>query len=269
MKIGINSSFIVTHFDDLLKPNFYIDKINKDFNHFLTYDSYQVKYQIVSENEYDLSDKVGSFINDFNKSISCLSSELSNKKYYEIDENIDNIGEKILNAYELDRSKRKKYNFVISNGFVSINDQVFSDHNYERIFVYLLDLFLGISSLFIDNDPSQIIRRLYFKCGDYTKYNNTIEYKLLSNDWLFDSNKIQFVYKVIDFCMNFLKEESFKKFYEIEEDYVYVYGYDFNELNSIINQLKLNNAERYFRFISNFLPENLCKDLEKIKAHWN
>lgn len=269
MKIGINSSFIVTHFDDLLKPNFYIDKLNKNFDHFLTHDSYQVKYQIFSDNEYDLLYKVNGFISDFNKSISSLNSELSNKKYYETDESIDNIGEKILNAYDFDRSKIKKYNFVISNGFVCINDPLFSDYNYERIFVYLLDLFLGISSLFIDNDPSQIIRRLYFKCGDYTKYNNTIEYKLLSNDWLFDSNKIQFVYKIIDFCMNFLKEEDYKKFYQTEEDYVYIYGYDFNELNSIINQLKLCNAERYLRFICNYLPENLCKDLEKIKALWN
>lgn len=268
MKIGINSSFIVTHFDDLLKPNFYTNKINENLNCLVTYDDYRIKYQIQSVNEYSLIEQLNLFINNFNKSISSLDSQLSNKKYYEIDEKFDNYDEKLQNAYDLDRSKNKSknYNFVITNGFITVSDPVFLDRVNEKIFVYLLDLFLGISSLFIDNDPSQIIRRLYYKCGDYSKYGNTIEYKLLSNDWLFDPNKIHFIYGVIEFCFNFLREESYKKFYDVEDDIVYVYGYDFNDLNNMINQLKLNNAERYMRFINNFLPEILCKDLEKIKT---
>ena len=66
--------------------------------------------------------------------------------------------------------------------------------------------------------------------------------------------------------MDFIKDESYKKFYEIENDYVYIHGYDFLDLVNTLNQLKNNNAEKYFRFILNFLPENICNDLEKIKT---
>jgi hypothetical protein len=266
LKIGINSSFIITQFDDLLKPKFYIDKFNNLFEHFITYDTYRVKYEVESVNEYDLSEKLNLFINDFNKKLSDVNSEISNKKHYEIDDNFDNIEHVLHNAYDFDRNKSKNSNFVITNGFVKISDDMFLDKNNVRVFVYLLDLFLGIPSLFIDNDPSQIIRRLYYKSGDYTKYQNTIEYKLLSNDWMFDPSKIKFVYRIIDFCFNFLKEEKYEKFYEVADDFVYIYGYDFNEVIKIIDKLKLNDAEKYMRFISNFLPENLCKDLEKIKT---
>ena len=262
MKIGINSSFIVTHFDDLLKPNFYIDKINYNFGF---YDNYRLKFETDCLNKFDLSDKVASFINNTNKSLNKIDAELSDKKYYEIDEKHNEINENFNNAYDLIK-KVKNYNFVITNGFLKISDDIFVDRNLTKIFIYLLDLFLGTASLFIDDDASQIIRRLYYKCGDYSKYNNTVEYKLLSNNWLFDFNKINLIFQIVEFCLNFIKNESYKKFYDIENDYVYIHGYDFVDYINIINQLKINKAERYLRFIFNFLPENICNEIEKIKA---
>ena len=269
MKIGINSSFIVTHFDDLLQPNFFIDKINsKNLNSkdsFLTFDFYRLKFETNLLNYYDLGENIIKFLKNTENELNYLDFNLSDKKYYELDVNFNNIEENLLNAYEFDK-KIKTYNFVITNGFIKIYDEVFKDDNYVKIFIYLLDLFLGTSSLFFDNDASQIIRRLFYKCGDYSKHQNVVEYKLLSNDWLFDINKINFVYEVVEFCLSFIKDESFKKFYEIENNFVYIHGYDFIEFNNIINQLKTNKAERYLRFIMNFLPENICKDLEKIKT---
>ena len=262
MKIGINSSFIVTHFDDLLKPNFYIDKINYNFGY---YDNYRLKFETECVNIFDLNNQIDNFINEINKNLNKIDAELSDKKYYEIDEKHIEVNDNLNNAYDLIK-KIKNYNFVITNGFLKIHDDIFIDKNLTKIFIYLLDLFLGTTSLFVDNDASQIIRRLYYKCGDYSKYNNTIEYKLLSNNWLFDSNKINLICQIVDFCLSFIKDENYKKFYDIENDYVYIHGYDFIDYINIINQLKINKAERYLRFIFNFLPENICNDIEKIKA---
>lgn len=262
MKIGINSSFIVTHFDDLLKPNFYLDKINYNFG---LYDNYRLKFETDCLNEFDLIEKTNNFISKVNKDLNNIDAELSDKKYYEIDEKYNDLNDSLNNAYDLTK-KTKSYNFVITNGFLKISDDIFYDKNFTKIFIYLLDLFLGTTSLFIDNDASQIIRRFYYKCGDYSKYQNILEYKLLSNDWVFDSNKIILVSEIANFCLNFIKDESYKKFYDIENDYVYIHGYDFVDYINIINQLKINKAERYLRFIFNFLPENICNDIEKIKA---
>jgi len=264
LKIGINSSFIITQFDELIKPKFYLDKIHNNYNAYVGCDQHTLKCEINSESEFDLSEKVFDLINNLNDSFKDIDCELTNKKYYEVDD-LDEYDDKFQNAYDFER-KFKKYSFIVTNGFLKVTDDLFLKKENIKIFVYLLDLFLGIPFTLIDNEQGQIIRRLYYKCGDYSKYQNTIEYKLLSNNWLFDVKKINLVYQIVEFCFDFLKSEKYKKFYEVENEIIYIYGYDFNELNNIINKLKVDKAGRYMRFINNFLPQNICKDLEKIKA---
>jgi len=123
LKIGINSSFIITQFDELIKPKFYLDKIHNNYNAYVGCDQHTLKCEINSESEFDLSEKVFDLINNLNDSFKDIDCELTNKKYYEVD-GLDEFDDKFQNAYDFER-KFKKYSFIVTNGFLKVTDDLF------------------------------------------------------------------------------------------------------------------------------------------------
>ncbi len=76
--------------------------------------------------------------------------------------------------------------------------------------VQTLDLMLGVPSVLIDNDEER--RKLYGKAGCFRPKPYGVEYRTLSNFWIWDVKTIEWVYhrvaESISFCKEFIKEVS-------------------------------------------------------------
>ena len=76
--------------------------------------------------------------------------------------------------------------------------------------VRTLDVFLGIPSVLIDEDVER--RKLYGKAGCYRPKPYGVEYRTLSNFWIWDNKTIEWVYhqvkEALNFCDEFVKEVS-------------------------------------------------------------
>jgi hypothetical protein len=76
--------------------------------------------------------------------------------------------------------------------------------------VQTLDLVLGVPSVLIDKDEER--RKLYGKAGCYRPKPYGVEYRTLSNFWIWDNKTIEWVYhrveEAISFCSEFMKEKT-------------------------------------------------------------
>jgi hypothetical protein len=76
--------------------------------------------------------------------------------------------------------------------------------------VQTLDLLLGVPSVLIDKDEER--RKLYGKAGCFRPKPYGVEYRTLSNFWIWDNKTIEWVYhrvgEAISFCDEFIKEVS-------------------------------------------------------------
>ena len=68
------------------------------------------------------------------------------------------------------------------------------------------DLFLGVPSVILD--PGTERRQLYGKAGSFRKKEYGVEYRSLSNFWIFDKTLRAWVYKQIDNCLEFVKDNK-------------------------------------------------------------
>ena len=76
--------------------------------------------------------------------------------------------------------------------------------------VQTLDLLLGVPSVIVDKDEER--RKLYGKAGCFRPKPYGVEYRTLSNFWIWDNRTIEWVYhqvsEAITFCSEFVKEVS-------------------------------------------------------------
>jgi len=74
------------------------------------------------------------------------------------------------------------------------------------------DLFLGIPSILLD--PKPLRRELYGKSGAYRKKSYGVEYRSLSNFWIFNSTFIEWVYTQVSRALSFVDEKNNFIFFE-------------------------------------------------------
>jgi len=79
-----------------------------------------------------------------------------------------------------------------------------------RDIIKTMDLLLGVPSVLIDSDEQR--RKLYGKAGCFRYKPYGVEYRTLSNFWIWDERTIDWVYhqvaESINFCEEFIKESS-------------------------------------------------------------
>lgn len=158
----------------------------------------------------------------------------------------------------------------------SIGDEILLDPIIKPLFVYMLDLFLGLTSVAIDNDLSQVDRRKVFgKAGSFRPKNYGIEYRVLSSWWIGKPEYTALVYSLTDFVYNEMIEKIWEKFWTITIDDKISYncfGYDVNLIKDAINNCNKFEANRLLGFIFNFMPNDLVEqinDAKKLASHAN
>lgn len=183
------------------------------------------------------------------------------------------------NAYSLSFNKDienfiKTSRFRTSGGHIHIGcnneEEDLLDPVIKPLFVYMLDLFLGIPSVILDKDVTQINRRQAFgKAGAYRSKSYGIEYRVLSSWWVTKPEYIALIYNIVNFVYYSMQDKIWEKFWSINqyEDQISYncFGYDVDIVKNTINNCDKNNAEKLLNFIGNFMPNELIEQINQIK----
>ena len=143
----------------------------------------------------------------------------------------------------------------------------------KPIFVFMLDLFVGIPSVVFDHSVSSFRRRKVFgHAGSHRDKTYGLEYRVLSPFWLRSTNTASLMYRLIEFVFESMNNEFYKKFWNFYPDRLRsdkpatafeCYGYDHKAVINAINDNDVNAARRFCNFIMNFLPDYLVADLQQ------
>jgi hypothetical protein len=142
--------------------------------------------------------------------------------------------------------------FRCAGGHVHIGHPFIKDSDKARIeFTKMVDVFLGIPSILIDNHKDSLNRRsLYGKAGAHRPKKYGIEYRALSNFWISNPFLTGLVFNLSIKALEVYQKEGTRIVDEITE----------KEIVDIINKSKRKNAER---IVKTYLSPRIGKRLTK------
>ncbi len=168
-------------------------------------------------------------------------------------------------------------NFRTCGGHIHLGDDegcVISGDQETAILVRMLDLFLGIPSLFMDIDPTSAARRtLYGKAGRFRIKPYGIEYRSLGNFWLSSPKLVNFIYDVCEFTVDFVNNGhdglwKFNSDLAIEQNHfkntLSTDVYDSALLVKSINETNLDQAKTFMPLIKKYMPTRLFNQIERL-----
>ena len=208
-------------------------------------------------------------------SITFPDSELTNSESRVIGCNVDYC------AYELKAiSQPKKIikhtGFRTAGGHIHLGSKFLYENPYDFIHaVKMLDLFLCVPSLLIDQTNGAKKRRIiYGKAGSHRATDYGLEYRPLSNFWLFSPSLCSWVYDICEFVMNFIQSKKHLLFWKIDDKKISsnnpkkaykCTGYDVKKLRQTINDSNLDDTHHFLRIIKEHLPSHLYNEIFKFK----
>lgn len=122
----------------------------------------------------------------------------------------------------------------------------------------VMDLFLGLPSILIDNDPtSQDRRKLYGGAGNMRPKEYGIEYRTLSNFWLACPRLTGLMHDLCGFLLEFMQKD------DTHQDLWSKYA---DELRDTINTGNKENAAKIWADVSTYLPAALRAEVEAVRS---
>lgn len=141
----------------------------------------------------------------------------------------------------------------------------------KPIFVFMLDLFVGIPSVVMDNNVYAFRRRkLFGQAGCHRDKPYGLEYRVLSPFWLRSPSTASLMYKLIEFVFDGMNDNLYKRFWNFYPERLRseqpasafeCWGYDVKSVINAINSNDVISAKRFVNFITNFLPDYLAEAL--------
>ena len=146
---------------------------------------------------------------------------------------------------------------------IKIKDEDRDAHEWGKIWVVrMLDLFVGIPSLFLDNDPTSAARRkLYGKPGSHRPKDYGVEYRATGNFWFKSPRFVELMFNLCSYTVEFCNDKRYESLWKSRdlEDCV---GYDLKNLQSAINDSnKTLGKELMEGVIKKTLPNSLYNDI--------
>jgi hypothetical protein len=157
----------------------------------------------------------------------------------------------------------------------------------------LMDLFAGIPSIFLDNDPSSKKRKeIYGKSGRFRFTSYGIEYRSLSNFWLASPKLVELFYDISETVLSIIETEKYKELWFIDEDKLkdnnmwsdpkfdsakcHQAKYNVLVLKKAIDTCNKDLAKEYLDLIKKYLPKQTYSKIEELsgsefdfKKEWN
>jgi hypothetical protein len=108
-------------------------------------------------------------------------------------------------------------NLRTAGGHVHAGAEVLTNESVRIMFIRMMDFFLGIPSIYMNQDESAKIRKqLYGKAGRYRKPNHGAEYRSMGNYWLTSPQLVELVYDLTKFTTEFVAEEKHNDFWHVD-----------------------------------------------------
>jgi hypothetical protein len=184
-------------------------------------------------------------------------------------------------TYELCRVDPPKQEFIANTlrtagGHIHLGHKLLTQDEMAVYFtIRMLDLFLGIPSVFIDTDKTAVARRkLYGKSGRFRRPPHGAEYRSLGNFWLASPKLVGLVYDVCEFTINFVKENKHLDFWKVDLETLaseeawntegfnpanchICFGYDVRGLRDAIDTSNKTKAKKFWKLIEELMPDSL------------
>jgi hypothetical protein len=160
-------------------------------------------------------------------------------------------------------------------GHIHLGADILAGDGPEPILaIYMMDLFLGVPSLWLDKDKTSPRRReIYGKAGRYRPKPYGIEYRSLGNFWLQSPDCVRLIYDISMFCISFIEKGSAWDLWEFDierfletDDMASAWkclAYDANLLREGINQSNKQMVKDHYNLAKELLPKNLSFEIEK------
>lgn len=182
-------------------------------------------------------------------------------------------------AYEMKQQESPVTEILNNNlrscgGHIHIGSKTLEGDGPEPILlVYVMDLFLGVPSLWLDKDESSSKRRaIYGKAGRYRAKPYGIEYRSLSNFWLSSPELVGLIYDVSMFCVDFVESGNAWDIWDFNIDRFLennnlssaweCKAYDPNMLQTGINTSNKSLVEKHFRMCLDILPNKIASQIK-------
>lgn len=180
-------------------------------------------------------------------------------------------------AYEMELKEPpvaiiQKTSFRSCGGHVHIGHPALAGDGHEPwLAVYLLDLFVGVPSLWIDHDPTSGPRRsLYGQAGRYRTKDYGIEYRSLGNFWLKSPHLVGWVHDVAAFVVESIESGQADQiwtfdldaFFESRADAWTCHLYDAQKLRQGIDTGDRSLVLEHYELARNLLPQKLTEELD-------
>lgn len=138
-----------------------------------------------------------------------------------------------------------------------IVDEDSSERDWGRLWVIrMLDLFVGIPSLFLDNDPSSAKRRqLYGKAGTHRPKDYGVEYRTTGNFWLRSPKLTSLIFKLCRYTVDFCAGKEFMEMWPSIDECT---AYSVQELRDAINNTDISKAKK---FMDTIIKKYMSPDL--------
>lgn len=189
----------------------------------------------------------------------------------------DNCAYKLVQV-EPPETEIKNGNLRSCGGHIHVGCKSINGDGPEPIlFIYLLDLFLGVPSLWLDKDPtSKRRRKLYGQAGRYRVQKYGVEYRPLGNFWLGSPALVGLIYDLTNHALDMIENKkawdlwdfSWDKFLESEDGSLAAAwtckAYNSKLLQEGINEGDTKKVLSHFRLAKELLPQRLNEELQEL-----
>lgn len=172
-----------------------------------------------------------------------------------------------------------KVPFRTAGGHIHLGSDTLDDILDVFNVIRMMDLFIGVPSIFMDTDPtSKDRRKAYGLAGSHRIPEDNcprLEYRPLGNFWFSSPEHVELIYDLSDFVLNFVEKGGHQKFWAVNKDLLdhkdpsvahTCTGYDVNALQKCINNCDKKQASKFMLVVGNYLPSNLYARIEKLSG---
>lgn len=181
-------------------------------------------------------------------------------------------------AYEMAMKEGPKYaientGFRSCGGHIHIGHPILAGDGHEPwMAVYMLDLVLGVTSLWLDKDHTSLARRgIYGKAGRYRPKSYGIEYRSLGNFWLKSPQLVSLMFDLCKFVVDMIVDERVSEFWTFDEDMFFetqsssawtCHMYDAKQLKQGVDCGDKRLVESHYNLVKSILSPKLLSDLD-------
>lgn len=162
-------------------------------------------------------------------------------------------------------------------GHVHLGTTVTASQSYGGAWLTrVLDLFLGVPSIFLDKDPTSLKRKeIYGQPGRYRKTDYGIEYRTPGNFWLASPKLVEITHDLCACAIQFMDDGEHMEFWHFDEHRLHedefwetdgnianlhhCTGYDPEQLCAAITNMDQHIGKKFMELINFYIPKGLQK----------